>query len=74
MAERSSRGQVRIITAEEAQARADHLFASVEMLPVGNARTAVLKEAASFRALAEIKRVLASPTAENSASGRRATE
>lgn len=49
------------ITCEEAKARAEHLFASAELLPVGNTRTAVLKEACDYRMLAEMKRIIAAP-------------
>jgi hypothetical protein len=49
------------MTAEEARTRAEELFASAELLPVGNTRNAVLKEACDFRMLAEMKRIIAAP-------------
>ncbi len=49
------------MTVEDAQARADELFASARLLPVDNARTDVLKEACDFRMLAEMKRLMTSP-------------
>lgn len=63
-----SRAKTTPMTAEEAQARADQLMASAELLPVGNARTRVLKEACDYRMLAEMKRMIAAPKAIDRAS------
>lgn len=49
------------MTADEAQYRADQLFAEAQRLPVGNGRTAILKEACDYRMLAEMKRVMPPP-------------
>ncbi len=46
---------------EEAQARASELFADALRMPVGNARTATLKEACDYRMLAEMKRLMSPP-------------
>lgn len=49
------------LSAEEAQVRAQQLFATAQSLPIGNARTAVLKEACDYRMLAEMKRLMQAP-------------
>jgi hypothetical protein len=49
----------RPLTAEEAAERAQQLFAGANLLPVGNARTRMLKEACDYRMLAEMKRAMA---------------
>jgi hypothetical protein len=62
---RLTRGSSKIITAEEADQRAKDLFASAELLPPGNSRTAVLKEACGYRTFAEMKR-MTQPLPKNS--------
>lgn len=46
------------LTAQEAAQRAEELTAAADLLPVGGARATVLKEAAKFRALAQMKNFL----------------
>jgi hypothetical protein len=50
--------------AAQARERARELFDSANLQPVGNARTAVLKEACDYRILAEMKRMIGTPKTE----------
>lgn len=54
-----SRAAAQIIPAEDAQKRADDLFAEADTMRQGAAREAVFEEACNYRVLAEMKRMMA---------------